>query len=375
LHNTVRSLGALIALSLLSACTGGQSAQAPSVVQATVSTNKAELAVGVATFSDGTKGLNAVATFRQPDGSSATLLNTPTLTGPSAFVVPPGAPSVDAGTNHISASPQVTSGTPTDTTFGISGGVFSYGFAPANSDISGTAYFNLYSLPFYGDSTLTGTFTDTMGNAYAFEGGPPAYPNVRTGTYPAGFDGYTQGFTVFDAAPVAGAYSLSVVVASSNAGTTTVTSAPATLHGLAGLGAVATPTFTEDGTGGGTAAFVAPAGTTESVVDFYDITAGTYFSVLVAGAGAHTAMLPDAVGIYASGVAGTTLAANDAYEMTVICVDYPLFAAGPPQNTVQLPTLLGAAGQADIAFAPVLSGTYGSGAAPASSLRRARRKR
>lgn len=368
----IRPLGAVASLALLAACTSGQSAQAPdSGTPANVASNKAELAVGVATFTDGTKGLNTVATFRATNGSSATLVNTPTLTGPATFVVPASAGSVDGRTNHISGSPQNSSGTSTDTTLGTTGGVFSYGFAPANADTSGSANFELYPLPFYGDSTLTGTFTDDNGDAFPFEGGPPAYPNVQTGTYPTGFIGYTQGFTVFDAAPIAGAYGLSIVVASSNAGTTTVTSPAARLGNVAGLAAVATPTFVEDGKGGGTATFVAPAGTTETVVDFYDSTANTYFTVLVAGAGARTATLPDAVGIFSSGVAGATLNATDDYEMTVVCADYPLFEAGPPQNTAQVPTLVGGAGQADIAFSPVIAGTYGSGVAPAATSRRA----
>ncbi len=375
MRSLIRPLGTTAALVLLAACTSGQSAQPPTMTVSSLSGDKAELAVGVATFSDGSKGLNAVATFRGAGGASATLVNTPTVTGPAAFVVPAvDAAGTDAGTNHISASPQVTTGAPTATTFSTTGGVFSYGFAPANADTSGSANFGLYPQPFYGAGTLAGAFTDANANPIAFEGGPPAYPNVRTGTYPAGFVGYSQGFTTFAATPVAGAYGLTVVVASSNAGTTTVTSPSASITNVAGLAAVATPTFTEDGTGGGTAAFVAPAGTTESVVDFYDVKAGTFYSVLVPGSGALTATLPDAVGVFASGVAGATLTAGDAYEMTVICADYPLFEAGPPQNTAQVPTLLGAAGQADIAFSPGLAGTYGTGAAPASLRRSAKRR-
>lgn len=376
MRRLVRPVGSAAALVLLGACTSGQSAQPPTTTVSSISGAKATLAVGVATFTDGSKGLNAVATFRKANGASATLVNTPTLTGPAGFVVPAvTAAGIDGGTDHISASPQVTTGTPTNTTFSTTGGVFSYGFAPANSDTTGSANFGLYSQPFYGAGTLAGAFTDANANPIAFEGGPPAYPNVRTGTYPSGFDGYTQGFTTFAASPATGAYGLSIVVASSNAGTTTFTAPAASITNLAGLAAVATPTFTEDGSGGGTAAFVAPAGTTESVVDFYDLTAGTFYSVLVPGTGALTATLPDAIGIFASGTAGPTLAAGDTYEMAVICADYPLFEAGPPQNTAQVPTLLGAAGQADIAFSPGLTGTYGMGATAAASRVRSSKRR
>jgi len=137
---------------LLAGCTAGNGALEPPFTSVNLNNDRVQVAAGVATFNDGSKGLNVVATFRQPNGLSATLLNTPTLTGP--FTVPVGAagtksgasslgtaaflstctPNVDAGTGHISGSAQsVVTANALCTTFGQAGGVFAYGFAPENS--------------------------------------------------------------------------------------------------------------------------------------------------------------------------------------------------------------------------------------------------
>ena len=39
---------------------------------------------------------------------------------------------------------------------------------------------------------------DSGGNPIEFRGGPPSYPNVLDGTYPSGFEGFTQGFVEFE---------------------------------------------------------------------------------------------------------------------------------------------------------------------------------
>jgi hypothetical protein len=359
LRITTSRIGLLAALGLAAGCSSGQSAAEPPVTQVNPASYKAQLAVGIATFSDGSKGLNTVATFRQANGLSGTLLNTPTLTGPAGFTVPKvGAAGGDGGTNHITGSPQVPPLTsPAATTFGESGGVFAYGFAPENSDTSGAANFGLYAGAFYGAAALEGA---TMaGNAVPFIGGPPAYPQVRNGTYPSGFVGYTQGFVTFAATPVAGTYTLSIQIPAANAATATVTATPGTIASTAGLGAIAAaPTFTEDGAGGGTAACSVPTTATETIVDLTDVTAGSYYTVVVSHGGAVSAVFPSTLGIFSSGAATPTVATGDEYSLSCIAANYPVYESGPPQNVQQTPTIAGTNGQADISFSPNLDATY-----------------
>lgn len=350
-------LGVVATLALVTGCTSGQANSVPGFTSVNLNSNKAQLAVGVATFVNGTKGLNAVVTFRQPNGLSATLANTPTITGPTGFLVPAGSGGVDGGTNHISGSLQVPSGqTAVMSTFGTSGGAFAYGFAPDNSTTSGTANFGVYSGAFY-DSAGTITGSNAAG-PITFLGGPPAYPSTRTGTFPAGFVGYTQGFTTFATAPVVGSYGLSIAISSSNTAGATIVGTPGALANATGLGAVSMPTFTSDTAGGGTATCTPPAGTTETLVDLTDIKAGAYYTAVVQGAGPVSATFTDNLGPVVSGAPTPTIATGDEYSVSCIAVDYPAFETGPPANTQQLPTLTGAAGQADISFSPNFDSTY-----------------
>ncbi|HEV2262736.1 MAG TPA: hypothetical protein VGR69_10660 [Candidatus Rubrimentiphilum sp.] len=312
-----------------------------------------QFAVGTANIGQtGTVGLNTVATFRQTNGLSATLVNTPTITGPAGFVVPNacGSGCVDAGTNHISGTPQNINPNVANpvTTFGQAGGVFSYGFAPDNTGVTAAAIFTRYSNPFYGSPTLN------------YGGGPPAYPFFKDGTFPAGFTGYSQGFTMFKATPVAGTYTLTDVVATGNAGTFTFT-ATGTLANLTPLPALATPTFVEDGAGGGTGTVTVPADPriVEAMVYFFNASQGTYFAVgPIKGTGAQAFALPDKLGP-CTGAAGAgcqnnaatqspTFAAGDTYRIYAATYDYSMFEASPPGNTQQSPTITGAGGQADI---------------------------
>lgn len=358
----------LFALALLgiTACTSGNGAQEPSFQSADLTQTKLQLAVGVATFNDGTKGLNVVETFRQPNGLSAVLLDTPSLTGP--FTVPSGSGGIDGGTNHITGSPQALPGqTAVKSTFGQSGGAFAYGFAPENSTTGGAASYALYAAPFYAaDGTLTsnapasGMLSDPPIVSGAptndsYRGGPPAYPNVRNGTFP-GFFGYPLGYTTFALAPVAGTYALSVNVPSGNHPSVTTTAQNATLANTAGLPAFAAPpAFTEDGAGGGTATCTPPAGTSETIVEIEDQASAAFYTIVNTGAGPVTAMLPPSLGSTVSSTAMPSIAMGDPYNVVCLAADYPLFEAAPPANRQQVPTLLGAAGQADIAFSPPLA--------------------
>jgi len=362
-----RNLIALALLGGLVGCTSGQSAVEPAVSGANLSLDKAALAVGVATFFNGTQGTNVVATFRQPNGNSATLVNTPSLTGPVGWLVPAapvGAPAtgVDGGTNRITAAPQiqngVTSPVPVADTLAQSGGVFSYGFAPDNASTSGAIVTTSYSMPFWAAAGFT---------ARSYKGGPPAYPQERNGLSGGGtaFIGFPQGFLTLNTAAVAGTYNLAINVTDS-VGNSTNFAASATLTGTAGLPPYGAPTsVVEDGAGGLTVNFVAPAGVTETVVDIQDLNycfatigvaglGSVWYSIVVQGSGAQSAVLPSTLGPTGSsaGACGSTsgpsILAGDTYGVFLVGADYPLFEAGPPQNVAQTPTLVGAAGQADI---------------------------
>ncbi len=359
MRNSHIAVVAVALLTALAGCTSGQSGVEPASRAADLTKDKLQDAVGVATFTTSAgpvRGLNVVATFRQPNGLSATLLNTPFLSGP--FVVPAVAPPGDAGSSHISGSPQILPGqTAASSTFGTSGGIFAYGFAPANSTTSGGVSFNKYSEPFYTKGTMVGAAT-------MYVGGPPAYPQVRNGNFDPFFTGYPEGFTSFVMPTGVGAYTLSVGIQDANGNTTMIAAPTATLNNATGLGPSAKPTVaSKDGNGGLTVAFTAPAGTTESLVNIVDTGVGAggplvYYTVLVSGSGAQTATLPANLGPFSGGVATASIPTGDDYSIRIVNVDYPAFEAGPPNNIQQLPALLGGAGQADISFAPTLKGTY-----------------
>jgi hypothetical protein len=200
-----------------------------------------------------------------------------------------------------------------------------------------------------------------------YVGGPPAYPNVRTGTYPAGFVGYPQGFLTFAiGAPPAGAYTINVLVPAANAASATF-NASATIAAPAGLPPfTARPIVTEDpaGSGGLTVSFVAPAGVTESIVDIVDIgpnaaatgsnpAAPIFYTIVARGSGAQVVTLPPNLGPLApNGTASPSILPGDNYVVSVVGADYPLVEAGPPANMSPTPVISGANGQADLTFAP-----------------------
>ncbi|BDE05485.1 hypothetical protein WPS_07610 [Vulcanimicrobium alpinum] len=347
--NTIFRLAATAALgALVTACTSNGAAVEPSVTQANLTVNTLQFAVGTANYA-GTAALNTVVAYRQPNGNSAVLLDTPTITGPAGFVIPSVASAgVDAGTNHISGSPQATPGTAaTPSTFGQSGGAFSYGFAPVNSNNAGAPSYTLYSQPFY--TTPQRKFT----------GGPPLYPNPQDGTYPPNFRGWSQGFTSFAGVPLSiGTYSLSVNVPVVNASGITQT-ASATLSSAALLPAILAPTVARAGANGATVTFTAAAGTTESIVYIVDSTQGTNFSALTRGSGPQTVTFPDNLGAHGFGIAPTpTFNTGDSLVAYVVGYDYGAYEASPPSNTSAAPSITGLNGQADITVSPSTTFTY-----------------
>lgn len=376
----VRSILALAAVgTLLTACS--QANSAPPVVN-TVSNgsssySKLQFTVGTANVA-GTLALNVVSTLRQPDGMSADLVDSPSITLPfglsgqtagsaggpdgysTAFSTGPS-PTEIGGTALTSTSQSVHPGAPVCpsagaagcdpgeapnvTTFGQSGGVFGMGLQPANNTTNGTAYsYAPYPQPIFG-----------TGAQFAPWGGPPAFDDSSNGmgtrdglhNLGAGLLGWNQGITIFQfpgvpAASYVGGYSMSVVIPTGPSNTATV-SASANLTTATMLPSIAAPTLTEDGNGGGTFSnVVLPAGATEGYITVVDtgLGAGTGNCQGVLGAGTDpvyytievvqgttTYTLPDTIGPNTTQNGPTSLTPS----MTLCTAAANSTAAGSPQ--------------------------------------------
>lgn len=393
-----RTVCLAVAAMLLVACAANGIAKNPGVTQANLASNKLQFAVGTARIGQdgGAVGVNFVATLRQPNGLTGVLASNPTITGPAGFVVSGGATgayttagaNVDAGTNHMSGSPQVPRNNVglINSTLGTFTGVFSYGFGPFNSDqntVNGGYYpgtpnasgGNGFTRSTYDGSSVVAAVSGadviqplpffSVNPPMEYIMGPPAcLCFFNDGTYPSGFAGYSPGFTPVEIAPAAGPYTLSVLVAAQNAAPFTYTQT-ATLTVTAALPAMAAPTFAGDGAGGGTGTVIVPAGVTETMVYIVDATAGLWYSVgPITGIGAQPFALPDKLGACAgagcqNGAGATnSLTTGDTYFVSAVGYDYPAFEAAPPNNTQQTPTITGANGQADITMSPVVQATY-----------------
>ncbi|MDP9023870.1 MAG: hypothetical protein M3N13_00660 [Candidatus Eremiobacteraeota bacterium] len=394
------ALGTAVGIAILTACTGGQSAIAPPSTAVNVqSTTALQFRVGTARLATGAVGLNTVVTYRQANGLSGTLYNEPTITLPPGPTPPNNtftAGNVDVGTNMITSTPPTQPGTTaTNTTFGQAGGAFAYGFAPANSNTSGSANYAQFvvagaNTAIYRDSDSSiivgpgagnsqnniepAVFgqpgVGAIANAYAspfyvssrnrvpYLLGPPAVPDFHNGTFPPGFLGYDSGFTAFalSAAPVAGTYSLTVVVPSANIGQNAATfTQSATLASVAALPAVAPPTFTPVGVnaaGAGGGSFVvapAPAGVTNQLLYVVDVAAAnarpTMYTFSVPATGGTFVLGPTSGPTLPSGTGGPPFAAGDSVVAYVVGSDYNILAAAVPLNLSQTPAL---PAQADI---------------------------
>ncbi len=390
--------GSAVTASQLAGCGTGGAGQIPSTTQASLNQNTLQLAVGTARIGqDGVVGLNIVATLRQPNGLSGVLADTPTITGPSGFSVPagtPGAydglvssagPNVDAGTNHISGSPQVpiSNAGLVNSTFGTFTGVFSYGLGPFNCDQNCTSISAYY--PGNPNSSGGNGFTNSnySGNSLIFGVskvdptqplpffavnkpfdyliGPPAVPFFNNGTFPTGFAGYLPGFTTFEVTPVAGQYALSVNVAAQNAQPATY-NASATLGSTAALGPISV-TFTGAG-GGGSGQVSVPAGVTETEIFIVDGDRDLYYTVgPLTGTGVINYALPATLGPCSGANCQTgsnatpSIKSGDTVFVAAVGYDYPAFEAGPPGNTQLKPIITGPNGQADLTASPIVTAT------------------
>jgi hypothetical protein len=273
---------ATVAGLLLSGCGGGGNGSAgiPSTTSVNpTSVGKLTFAVGTANI-DGTTGLNVVAMYRSSNGLAASLVNTPTISGPMSLPATAAAPSklsadpfstipggpgpVDLAAKAITGTPQsvhqgTTPTTATESSFGQSGGVFSQSLSPGNETTGGTPYSYVpYGIDVYGTTALAG---DPANEPF---GGPPAFDpdgngmGLRDGlnNLGAGVVGIPEGFTSFEAGivPVAGQYTMSLAVATGFSGSTPTTATvtgTATLSSVTPLPTLTAPAFTPDGNGGG----------------------------------------------------------------------------------------------------------------------------
>lgn len=403
MKNQLRILGVLIggafAATQVAGCGTNGNAQIPSITQAPLAQNTLQLAVGTARIGQdgGVVGLNVVATLRQPNGLSGVLADQPTLTGPAGFTVGAGTPgaypssvtpsaNVDAGTAHISGSPQVplSNAGLVNSTLGTFTGVFSYGFGPFNCDQNCTnisGYYpgspnasggNGFDSSIYDGSSIiaqkaksadpTQPLPYFSSDPFDYLMGPPAVPFFNDGTFPTGFAGYLPGFTDFEMAPVAGQYSLKVNVAAQNAPSTAY-NANATLSSTAALGPITVTDFTGSA-GGGTGHVTVPAGVTETLVFIVDVEAGLYYTVgPLTGTGTVAFTLPGTLGPCTGGGcqnganASPSLTSGDDVYISAVGFDYPAFEAAPPGNKQQKPTIVGANGQADLTSSAVFQTT------------------
>ena len=400
----------LIALALaggLAACTNGNGAVEPPVTSVNPSSpsySHLQFAVGTANIG-GQIDLNTVVTLRQSNGLSAVGYSTPTITWTGNFTNTGGtAAGDDAGLKQISGNlpSNPTGSTVAPSTFGNdagSWGAFGYGFDPANSGPAGSNGLIVNPcLPFFASAlpaalNLTaGTPACTAsGGGSIFEGGPPAFPQVRSAAL-AGEIGSFLGFTPFAGikpAPATGSatstFTLSVALPTSPV--STLTPVTATMQNFAGLPTFTTPTLTLDGKGGGTIAYALPAGVTEALIIVQDWgpagdgTAGNcnygfspgapfIYSVLVKPGSPNPIGLGGAAGnngdnlgatpalgglpsnestqticTSAANNTATGTAAGDQVNVIAVGFDYPAFEAAYPQsNGNATPTITSASG-------------------------------
>ena len=362
-------LGGAAGIAILAACTSGQSGiQPPSQAANVQGTSSLQFRVGTANYQGTATYFNTVVTFRQPNGLSATLFNTPAITGPAGFVVPAAAPNspstasgagTDAGTNRISATPPTQPGTPAvATTFAQVGGAFSYGFAPANSNTSGTAFYpGLPGGRAFGNAfgaTITDVYTQPVYRSSAgrrpFVLGPPAVPDFHSASFPPGFLGYDSGFTSFAVTPVAGSYALHVEVPSSTIGQlAAVFDATANITNAVPLGTETAPVVAEPGGAGHAVTFTvtpAPAGATQQVLYIVGVSgsgAATMYSFNAGAAGGVFTLPP------------TAFAAGDLVAAYVVGADWDVVGDAVPNNASPTPAL---PAQTDITISPIAAITY-----------------
>lgn len=246
-------------------------------------------------------GLNVVATFRQVSGqqtvgASATLVNTPSFSGPMTLPAPlpqpdsygatlaAGPTAAETAGSVIAATGQPPAGTyPVKaSSFGVSNGVYSTGIEPFNSTVVGGPGAVPAGQPVSYAPNLVPAYDplEAAGDPNAFVpfGGPPAFDPNKTGRgtrdglgEPSDQLGVEEGLDVFQGVvPRTGTYRLNVLIPTLAADLNVTTTA--TLNSTALLPAVAPPaSVSTDGNGGlGAVPVSLPAGVTEAFVQITD---------------------------------------------------------------------------------------------------------
>jgi len=391
---------------LLHGCSGGQSGALPSVAHADPgASGKLQLAVGTATIGvpgGGTvTGLNTVATFRQPGGQNAALVNTPTLSGPAIFDTTNSSnPNVFSGVLPSDLAAYAAAGNtgsipPGFNQFGPLVGVFGYGFA-ADNLVSGNVVQTAYSsqgcfgvaaslsnqgagngtgqtgpyntarsdelpVPLFatgpgnvaGCGVGLGTIATASGTAVAYYGGPPAWPSPQGYNQPNFFAGYPLGFTDFATDPVAGTYQLDVSYPTASdyssygkVSTTAVLPQSAIANPLPPF---VPPTLQLQIDGSATIDITVPPGVSEAIINVVvgacantgSTRLANYYSLLTKQPGHQTLLLSSALGPPdASGKPTPTFCATGGgYTLQAVGFDYPAFEASYPQSHDPAPAI------------------------------------
>jgi hypothetical protein len=268
-------------------------------------------------------------------------------------------------------------------TFNQVGGVFAYGIAPANSGTSGQANYpnNTGVASGFNASCAICGFIGPFGVIFEEYSqplylpsnrrlpmllGPPAVPDFHNGTFPPAFLGYDSGFMSFGVQPVAGTYSLHVVVPSATIGVNTaVFDQTATLASTAGLGAQTPPaaTFAVDGAGHvtGLVTVVVPpagAGSTSQLVYMVDVNGTTntptFYSATVPAAGGTVVLSPTSGPKTPSGAGTPPVATGDAFFAWSVGSNWDIAAAAVPNNLSPAPAL---PAQTDVTISTIFSNT------------------
>jgi hypothetical protein len=211
---------------------------------------------------------------------------------------------------------------------------------------------NAYTMPLYAPEQ----------SRLPFVLGPPAVLDFHNASFSPLLLGYDSGFTSFAATPVAGTYTLNVIVPATSQQNSASFTQTATLATIAPLGAESTPVvITSTGDGGATFTVAAPpTGVTNQLLYVVDVSAKTAFPTM------YTCVVPTGGGVctysatsgpVASGATtgSAPFATGDAVYAYVVGSDYNIITPAAPANLSDTPTL---ASQTDITISEATEVVY-----------------
>lgn len=349
---TLKFLAASGGLLVLAACSAGATGppSVTSVNPVSPSYSKLQAAVGFVNLYGTVVGFNVVSTLRQPNGYSAVLVSTPSISGPftlpaaadptqadgNGALIATGPTAAEVAANKINGSAQVVQGaTPATSTFGVSYGIFGNGIFPGNTFSTGRpAGLAPGAIPFYaGGSNDTNTFTPW--------GGPPAFQpdgdprGTRDGKFNGAIKGIPLGLAIFEGVtPAIGTYTLAATIPT-GVTTSAAISTTAAIGGPSPLGAAAAPTLAFGGDGTASVSYVLPANAVGAYVEVIDTGGGTcptgqagnaapvYFTFWVTSSGTSTVTNANSPG---SASASNAICSGDAVTAQLIAFDYNQYA-------------------------------------------------